>query len=151
APGDPAGPAPPGAGPAARHAGGAAHALAVVRHAAPGPQPGARLPGDVGELRSRPGTPADRDPRRGTGARRLTRAGPLQLPRGADGQELVDLVGLEAQGHGPGHAGQDDDVVQLADHAFQPDPVGGVTAAQVDDVDAAARLGPAAGEFLVQG
>ena len=47
-------------------------------------------------------------------------------------------------------AGQERDVVKLAHHAFDPDPMGHVAAGEVDHGEAAARLGVARRERLVE-
>ena len=68
----------------------------------------------------------------------------------ADRDHAADLVGLEADRHRPAHARQHGDVVQLLDHALDPQPMHGVAGAQVDDHQAAARLGIAPHQLLVQ-
>jgi hypothetical protein len=51
----------------------------------------------------------------------------------ADGYHAADLVGLEADLHRPAHTRQDGDVVQLLDHALDPQPTHSVPGAQIDD------------------
>jgi hypothetical protein len=62
----------------------------------------------------------------------------------------LDLVGLEAEGHGAADAGEGGDVVELLDDAVEAQPVGGVAAAQVEDHEAAAGLGAAGLELLAE-
>src|SRR4029079_3994970 len=63
---------------------------------------------------------------------------------GVDRDDVAALVGLEADRRRPAHAGEEGDVVQLADHALDALPGGHVAGREVEDGKAAARLDVAA-------
>ena len=67
------------------------------------------------------------------------------------GDQPLDLVALETQGHRPAHARQHHDIVQLANHALDPQPVSHVAAPHLDHLQPAACLRPAAGQLAAAG
>src|SRR5215510_11888303 len=66
-------------------------------------------------------------------------------------QHAPDLVGLEADGHGAAHAGEDGDVVELLHQAAHLQPMHDVAAPDVDDEQGGARLHLVALQVLVEG
>jgi hypothetical protein len=66
-------------------------------------------------------------------------------------QDSADLIGLETERHGALDPGQDRDIVKLIDQAFEPEPMDDIAGLEIDHHQAAAGLGVAFGQIVVQG
>ena len=62
----------------------------------------------------------------------------------------MDFISLESQGHRATDTGQDDDIEQLADQAFNPNPMDHIAGAKIDDKQSATSFGVSILQLVIE-